>query len=260
VDYRYFTPDYGAEPEINAVVKVALNAIRSLGATVVTTDTGDLFAWIDSMVTVLLYEFKVQIAEYLAGLTNTRIRTLADLIQFNESNCREEMQYFGQEIFELAEATSGNLNDPAFVHARKQVLLGSRTNGIDHALQQDHLDAIVTPSYGFGSVPPAAAGYPSISVPVGLTPTGSPIGIWMCAGFLQEPTLLKFAYDLEQELQARQAPRFLGSVPPPPSDAGICQAPRPAAMHESTGVRGNLSSDKRLRSVALCCKLGRGRH
>jgi amidase len=259
VDYRYFTLDYGAEPEINALVNVALNAIHSLGATVVTTDTGDLFAWIDSMVTVLLYEFKVQIADYLASLTHTRMRTLADLIQFNESNCREEMQYFGQEIFELAEETSGNLNDPAYVNARQQVLLGSRTNGIDRAVQQDHLDAIVTPSYGAGSVAPAAAGYPSISVLVGLTPAGTPVGIWMCSGFLQEPTLLKFAYDLEQELQARQAPTFLGSAPPPPPDAGICQAPRLAAMHESTGVRGNLWSGRDLRSVALCCRLGLGR-
>ena len=74
----------------------------------------------------------------------------------------------------------------------------------------------------------AVAGYPNISVPVGLTPDGKPVGIWMYSTFLREPSLLGFAYDLEQELKPRRMPKFLSSVPPLPPDAGICDTlPKP---------------------------------
>ena len=62
----------------------------------------------------LLFEFKVHIAEYLAGVSHTSMRTLADLIDFNVAHCAEEMRYFGQELFELAESTSGDLSDPVY--------------------------------------------------------------------------------------------------------------------------------------------------
>ena len=83
----------------------------------------------------MLFEFKVQIADYLAGLQNTSIRTLADLIAFDLANCPEEMKYFGQEIFELSEATSGDLNDPEYLAARALCLQLSRDEGIDAALR-----------------------------------------------------------------------------------------------------------------------------
>ena len=65
MDYRYFTADYGADPDTNAVVQKAIDVMKTLGATIVTTDTGDLFAYFENVLTVFLYEFKVQIAEYL---------------------------------------------------------------------------------------------------------------------------------------------------------------------------------------------------
>jgi amidase len=134
------------------------------------------------------------------------------------------MKYFGQEIFEMSEATSGNLNDPEYVAARAANLLFAR-GGIDGALQAGNLDAIVAPTYSYASSPAAVAGYPDISIPVGLTPEGKPAGLWMYSGFLQEPTLLGLAYDLEQEIHPRSQPGFLGMVPPEPPDAGICPAP-----------------------------------
>lgn len=228
VDRRFFTPAYGGVPEINAVVERALGAMEALGSTVVDTDTGDSLAYSFAEGTVLISELKVHLAEYLAGLSRTRIRTLADVISFNQVNCREEMKYFGQEVFELSEATSGNLMDPAYVEARALCLQLSRAEGIDAAIERDRLDAIVAPSLSFATTPAAVAGYPSISVPVGLTDGGVPAGIWMYAGFLQESKLLAFAYDLEQELQARKAPTFQGRVPPEPPDAGICTASRPS--------------------------------
>jgi amidase len=254
VDYRYFTEDYGGEPAIIALVNVALDAMKSLGATVVPTDTGDLFEWIDDMITTFLYEFKAQIAAYLTGLTHTRMRTLADLIEFNRSYCATEMKYFGQENFEAAEATSGDLKSTEYLNAQQHVLLGSRTNGIDRALQQDHLDAIVSPGYSGGCVPAAAAGYPSISIPAGLKPDGTPAGIWMCSGFLQEPALLALAYDLEQELRVRQPPKYEGSVPTEPPDAGICQAESPIGQYPDFPL---VPQRGRLRSTAVCCRLRR---
>jgi amidase len=224
VDRRYFTPDYGGEPDLVAVAEQGLNAMEDLGATVVDTDTGDPFAYFDAEFTVLLVEFKKQIADYLATLSHTSIRTLADLIAFNRSHCPQEMKYFGQELFEISESTSGDLTDPDYLAARALCLQLARTEGIDAALQRDDLDAIVAPTYSFASSPAAVAGYPNISIPVGLTPEGKPAGVWMYAGFLDEPKLLGYAYDLEQEVQPRSEPDFLGAVPPEPPDAGICAA------------------------------------
>jgi amidase len=228
IDSRYFSPAFGGEQDLVAVAKKGLDAMQSLGATLVPTDTGnprqENFKFYNDEFTVLLYEFKVQIAQYLAGLSNTTMHTLADLIAFDIANCPEEMKYFGQEVFELAQQTSGNLNDPAYLSARADNLTFARTNGIDAALQRDKLDAIVAPTYSFASTPAAVAGYPDMSIPVGLTPEGKPAGLWMYSGFLKEPTLLAFAYDLEQAIKPRTQPQFLGSVPPEPHDAGICAA------------------------------------
>ncbi len=222
IDRRYFKIGYGGEADIIHVVEPALQVMQSLGATLVPTDSGDSRAYSDAEFTVLLYEFKVQIADYLSTLGNTNLRTLADLIAFDLAHCPEEMEYFGQEVFELSEATSGDLTDPTYVAARALCLELSRTQGIDAALERDNLDAIIAPSYSFASSPAAVAGYPNISIPVGITTHGKPAGIWMYGTFLHEPELIGFAYDLEQELQARTVPRYRGQVPPEPPDAGIC--------------------------------------
>jgi len=234
VDRRYFTPDYGGEPDLVAVAQHGLEAITDLGATLVDTDTGDPFAYFDAEFTVLLFEFKAQIAQYLSMLGHSRLLTLADLIAFNISHCPAEMRYFGQELFELAESTSGDLTDPDYLAARALCLDLARTHGIDAALQRDQLDAIVAPTYSFASSPAAVAGYPNMSIPIGLTPEGKPAGLWMYSGFLQEPKILGFAYDLEQQVRPRSTPEFLGAVPPAPPDAGICAA-LPSKPHLFTG-------------------------
>jgi amidase len=247
VDQRYFTADFGGEPDLVAVVNnVAIPALSSLGATVVPTDTGDSNLYFDAEFTVLLFEFKVQIAQYLATLGHTNMRTLADLIAFDIAHCPQEMKFFGQEIFEMAEATSGNLTDPTYTAARQLCLQLSRAQGIDMALAKDNLDAIISPSYSFASSPAAVAGYPDISIPVGLTPEGKPVGIWMYSTFLHEPQLLAFAFDLEQQLKPRQTPRFLSSVPPLPPDAGIC-ATLPKTSKSQAGLphlRRHLGTNK----------------
>jgi amidase len=224
VDRRYFTEEFGGEPDLVAVAQRGLDAMEALGATLVDTDTGDPIAYGDAEFLVLLTEFKVQVAQYLRTLRGTSLRTLADLIAFNREHCTEEMPFFGQELFELAEGTSGDLRDPDYRAARALSLRLARS-GIDGALRRDRLQAIVAPSFSFASSPAAVAGYPNLSVPAGLTPEGKPAGVWMYSGFLRDLTLLRFGFDLEQELQARTQPEFLGEVPPEPPHAGICAPP-----------------------------------
>lgn len=248
IDRRYFTADYGGEPDLIAVVQRGLDAMENLGATLIETDTGDTFEWFDAEFAVLLFEFKVQIAEYLAELQRTSLRTLADLIAFNREHCPQEMKFFGQEIFEMAEETSGDLHDPDYLAARELCVRLTREEGIDAALARDHLDAIIAPSYSFGSSAAAVAGYPNISIPVGLTPEGKPAGIWMYAGYLQEPKLLAFAYALEQELEPRRVPKFRGEIPATPPDADVC-----------TAASSNLRAERASGQTHLSHHLGTGK-
>ncbi|MBA3832448.1 MAG: amidase [Chthoniobacterales bacterium] len=226
IDRRYFTKRYGGEDDINSAIEPAIRTMETLGATLVPSDSGDSYAYSDAEFTVLLYEFKVLIAAYLAGLSNTSIRTLADLIDFDRAHCPQELKYFGQEIFQRSEDTSGDLTDPVYVKARALCLRLTRHRGIDAALRHDNLDALIAPSYSYASSPAAVAGYPNISVPVGFTTRGKPVGIWMYSTFLHEPQLLGLAYDLEQEIQARTVPQYRGQVPPEPPDVGICDGTR----------------------------------
>jgi len=106
------------DEETVAFAENALAVMESLGATIVDTDTGDVFAYTDDEFTALLYEFRAQIADYLATLTHTNMRTLADLIAFNNAHCEQELVYYGQEVFEQSEQAVGYPNDPTYVAAR----------------------------------------------------------------------------------------------------------------------------------------------
>jgi amidase len=246
-DHRYVEGDLGpGDADLLAVVDQALSKMRAGGAVIddiTTTDprtpTADGRVPFDDEFTVLLFEFKVQVAEYLKRLRHTSERTLADLIAFNLAHCEEEMRFFGQEVFEMAEATSGDLTDPEYLAAWR-TNRGFGRSVIDGALAQGY-DAVLTPSFSFGTSNPAIAGYPSIAVPVGLTAASRPVGLWMAAGFLQEPTLLGLAYATEQLLHGRKPPQLLGSPPPEPPDAGICAAPAAtqAVTHSVAAVRAD---------------------
>ena len=221
-DYSYFGSGIPGDEETVAFANHALDVMASLGATIVDTDTGDVFAYTNDEFTALLFEFKVQIAQYLQTLSHTNMRTLADLIVFNNDHCPQELVYYGQEIFELAQMTSGDLSDPSYVAARTHATSAARA-GIDDAMTRDHLDAIVAPHLT-NSTGPAVAGYPNFSMPVGIRSSGRPAGMLMYSAFLHEPQLLGFAYDLEQALNARRQPQFLGSIIPVPN-AGLCNQP-----------------------------------
>src|ERR671918_2713091 len=218
-DYSYYGSGIPGDELTVAFAEHALDVMESLGATIVDTDTGDVFAYTDDEFLALLYEFRAQIAEYLATLTHTDMRTLADLIAFNNAHCEQELVFYGQEVFELSEQFPGYPNDPDYIAARTHARNTARS-GIDNALAADDLDAIVAPHLT-NSTGPAVSGYPNLSIPVGIRDNGRPAGMLMYSTFLHEPQLIAFGYDLEQEINVRQQPQFLGSVIPVPN-ADLC--------------------------------------
>src|SRR5438874_1011924 len=223
-DYSYYGSGIPGDELTVAFAENALSVMASLGAKIVNTDTGDVFAYTGDEFTALLYEFRAQIADYLATLTHTDMRTLADLIAFNQAHCVQEMPYYDQDVFLLAEQFPGYPNDPAYIAARTHARTLART-GIDNALQAQNLDAIVAPNLT-NSTGPAVAGYPNFSMPVGIRSSGRPAGMLMYSTAFREAQLIAMAYDLEQELQPRRQPMFLGAITPIPN-GGFCSGHQP---------------------------------
>ncbi|PYL89978.1 MAG: amidase [Verrucomicrobia bacterium] len=217
-DYSYYGSGIPGDELTVAFAENALSVMESLGATVVNVDTGDVFAYTNDEFTALLYEFRAQIADYLATLTHTDMHTLADLIAFNNAHCVQEMPYYDQDVFLLAEQFPGYPNDPAYIAARTHARTAARS-GIDSVINSG-VDAIVAPHLT-NSTGPAVAGYPNLSIPVGIRDSGRPAGMLMYSTFLHEPQLIGFGYALEQALNVRQQPQFLGSVIPIPN-GGFC--------------------------------------
>ncbi|MCA9936390.1 MAG: hypothetical protein KC415_20795, partial [Anaerolineales bacterium] len=180
----------------------------------------------ESEMTVLLYEFQADLNQYLAQLgPDAPVKSLADIIAFNEQHAAQTMPYFAQEIM-LQAAAKGPLTDSDYWEALANNHRLARDEGIDAVLRQHQLDAIIAPSggpawltdwvngdhYGGGSSSAAAvAGYPSITVPAGFV-HGLPVGISFFSTAYQEPTLLKLAYAFEQASQVRQPPQFLPTL------------------------------------------------
>src|SRR5499427_4123323 len=217
-DYSYYGSGIPGDELTVAFANNALNVMQSLGATVVDTDTGDVFAYNGDELTALLYEFRAQIADYLATLTHTTMHTLADLIAFNSAHCNQEMPYYDQDVFLASEMFPGYSNDPAYIAARTHARTAARS-GIDSVINSG-VDAIVAPHLT-NSTGPAVSGYPNLSLPVGIRNNGRPAGMLMYSTFLHEPQLIGFGFALEQALNARQQPQFLGLVIPVPN-AGLC--------------------------------------
>jgi amidase len=223
-NYSYYGSGIPGDELTVAFANNALAVMHSLGATIVDTDTGDVFAYNGDEFTALLYEFRAQIADYLATLTHTTMRTLADLIAFNKAHCVQEMPYYDQDVFLMAEQFVGYPNDPNYIAARSHATNTARA-GIDGAIARDHLDAIVAPHLT-NSTGPAVAGYPNFSMPVGIRSSGRPAGMLMYSKAFHEAQLIAMAYDLEQELNPRQQPQLRNSIIPIPN-GGFCTGHQP---------------------------------
>jgi amidase len=218
---------FGVDPEVDARMEAALEAMRQRGAVIV--DPVRMPAPAEhnpAMFEVLLYEFKANVNAYLASLgPSARVKSLAELIAYNRDHADTIMPYFGQEIFLQSEA-KGPLTDQAYLNARATATRVARDEGIEKALTDNNLDAIVSPSGGpawltnlvggdhfrvSGSAAAAAAGYPVISVPAGNV-RGLPVGINFIGTAWSEPTLIKLAYAFEQATQHRKVPQYLPSL------------------------------------------------
>jgi amidase len=175
---------------------------------------------------VLLYELKADLAAYLRELgPATPVKTLQDVIEFNERHRDREMPYFGQELF-LQAQKKGPLTSPAYLKARQRCRRLSRELGIDAVMSRHRLDVLVAPTgnaawttdpvngdhfTGGSSTPAAVAGYPSISVPMGFV-HGLPVNLSFFGRAWSEPTLIRAAYAYEQATKHRRPPRFLPTI------------------------------------------------
>ena len=217
----------GFHETVDELMEAALDAMRAQGATVM--DVDELIpsgAVGNAEYEVLLYEFKEDLNSYLAARSRgDSLRTLRDLIAFNEAHAAEEMPYFQQEIMLKAEE-KGGLDQTDYREALEKIRRLSRDEGIDQALREQQLDAILAPTggpawptdlvtgdhfIGGSSSPAAMAGYPNITVPMGFV-HGLPVGISFFAGAYSEPTLIKLAYAYEQAAPHRRAPEFLKTL------------------------------------------------
>ena len=215
---------FGYSPEADAVIEQSLQAMKDAGAVLIDPSdiphTGELD---DPELEVLLYEFKADLNAYLAELgPSASVHTLADLISYNEKHRKQEMPYFGQELFEEAE-NKGPLTDKAYRDALALCRRLSRKEGLDPVFAKHRLDAIVAPTgsppwtidlingdhfLGASSTPAAVSGYPSLTVPAGYS-FGLPVGITFIGKAWMEAKLIRLAFAFEQATRVSKPPRFL---------------------------------------------------
>jgi amidase len=193
--------------QIKAYYQPFIETLRSAGAILIDVAFTPDYSKIGTERTdVLLYEFKTDLNKYLAT-RGSKYKTLEDLIKFNEENKDKELPKFGQELFIQSQA-KGALTDQAYIDELTKIKRMSREEGIDAVLAKDHLDALVGPTTGAAWSIAAVAGYPSITVPLGLRENSS-TGMLFFGRAWSEPQLIKYAYAFEQKSKGRVTPRFL---------------------------------------------------
>jgi amidase len=223
----------GTGAQTAAVLDAAVEQFRQLGAHVIDpVELPDVDKITMPEFDALRYEFKHGINAYLKHLGAQGASaapglpgSLAELIEFNRRNASEVLARFGQEIFESAEETSGDLSDPAYVElrtaARRLAVAALETPTMEHKL-----DAIVSLTANpawltdyvlgdhsvFGSSRPAAvSGWPALSVPFGQV-AGLPVGVSFVGPRWSEPRLIALAYAFEQATRGRRMPGLLPSL------------------------------------------------
>jgi amidase len=216
---------------IRAVLDQALARMRQAGAELIDpVELPGAAELTEPEFAALYHEFRHDLNAYLAGLRGPHPATLTDLITFNLKYAGDVLTHFGQEHFERAEATSGDLADPAYLAARTTARDQARRM-LDETMTAHHLDAIVTltanpawlTDYVLGdhdmfhaSGPSAVAGYPAVSV-TGGNVSGLPVGLSFLGGAWSEPALIALAHAFEQVSPARLIPALCrdqrGSAP-----------------------------------------------
>lgn len=221
---------FGFNDEVEKAYVPVLQALQKAGALLVDpVKLPPLDPIGDAELSVLLYELKAGMADYLATRGDASpLKTLGDLIAFNERHAAQELAWFGQDLFIKAWA-KGPLTDDAYLKARAECVRVARTEGIEAALREHRLDALIAPTggpawrtdsvlgdhyVGSCSTPAAVAGTPHITVPAAFH-RGLPLGLSFFAGAWSEARLLGLAYAFEQATQARRPPSYAASVDTP---------------------------------------------
>ena len=220
-------PPSGLHPGAHRLFTDARTVMEKEGSILVDLKIPEAFAEIEKFsLSALLYEFKASINEYLAGLNPEQVqsRSLADLIAFNRQHKDRELPIFGQEIFEMAEEC-GPLTDEKYQKGRADLDRAVDTNGLLTLLEQQSVSVLMAPSNGpaelidpvwgdrrGGGGPQIAgaaaiAGYPSITVPAGLT-NGLPVGVTFVGRRNQDGLLLQVAHAFERAAHARVPPHL----------------------------------------------------
>jgi amidase len=211
--------------EVNAAVEGAVTKMRGAGATVIDVQLGSR-AWGGPQIELFLYEFKDGINAYLQGSPSAQ-KSLASLIAWNRDNAARVLPFFGQELFERAQA-KGPLTETAYLDARDTARRLAGRDGLLALLAKERLDAVISASTGpawktdykagdrisvgeYGVA--AVAGTPSITIPIGDS-RGLPFGLTFMGPSFSEPQLLGLAYATEQLVRARRSPRLLATVDP----------------------------------------------
>jgi amidase len=218
---------FGYSDVVDKLINDAIATMKDRGAIIVDpADIPTAGKFDDTEFEVLLYEFKADLNAYLKSLgPNAPVKSLKDIIAFNEKDKAREMPWFAQEIMLMAEK-KGPLTSKKYLDALAKNHRMSRTEGIDAVMNKHRLDAIVAPTgnpswptdlingdhfTGGSSTPAAVAGYPNINVPAGLA-SGLPVGISFFGRAWSEPKLISIAFAYEQATHHRVAPRFLPTL------------------------------------------------
>ena len=221
-------PPASAHPEVLRQAQEWLRLLQHEGCTLV--EVASPAGWatlLDEELDVLLYDFKAEINAYLGRFNGTLpVRTLADLIRFNSEHASQEMPFFGQELFEMAQA-KGPRSAPAYLKALRHIRDAADTHGLSAVFARHRVDALVASGNGpaelidhlwgdryenSGGWPPmcsaaAVAGWPSLTVPAGAV-AGLPVGIHFVAPRWREGRLLQLGRLFERARNARQPPRL----------------------------------------------------
>jgi amidase len=218
---------FGISPAVDKLMEDAIAEMKKRGAEIVDpADPANEWKFGSSEHEVLVYEFKADLSAYLATRgPDVQVKSLADVIAFNERERAREMPYFAQEEM-LESEKRGPLTEKTYLDALEKSKRMSRAEGIDEVIGKYKLDAVIAPTNGPAclidwvngdqdtggcSTPAAVAGYPHVTVPAGYV-FGLPVGISFFGSAWSEPTLIKLAYAYEQATLHRKAPKFLPTV------------------------------------------------
>ncbi len=214
----------GYHPGVDAAMGQAIETLQAAGAEVVDVRVPGYNSWNEPEFQVLLYEFKDGLNAYLAK-SRAPHGSLEALIAWNTANAARTMPFFGQEIFEQAQA-KGPLTDPAYLAAKTNARRMAGRDGLLATLDRQKLDALIAPAMsptwptdhvlgdhfvGAGYGMAAVAGTPSLTVPMGET-SGLPLGLAFMGRAYSEADLLAWAFAFEQRAKGRTPPGYKSTL------------------------------------------------